>query len=284
MILPIIINRWHILMVVVMITYIAILFVYEDTAVSQEKAVKQIYLSSNLKKKGLVEVREGIAFVKIPAGSFMQGGNKVKVNGFWMAMCEVTQQQYESIMGINPSYFKGNPDNPVERVNWYNAVEFCNKLSIKAGCKPYYTIDKVHKDPENKNTGDTIKWTVTINGGNGFRLPESAEWEYACRAGTTTRYYWGDNVNGDYCWYNANSDEQTHPVGTKLPNAWGLYDMSGNVWEWCFDWDIDDYGVFRIIRGGSWNYDADLMESSVCNYGYPNDTFRILGFRPVRNL
>ncbi len=77
-----------------------------------------------MKKKGLVEVREGIAFVKMPAGSFMQGGNKVKVNGFWMAMCEVTQQQYESIMGINPSYFKGNPDNPVERVNWYNAVCF----------------------------------------------------------------------------------------------------------------------------------------------------------------
>jgi formylglycine-generating enzyme required for sulfatase activity len=152
---------------------------------------------------------------------------------FYMGVTEVTQAQYEAVMGTNPSQFKG-PTNPVENVSWSEAVEFCRKLSEK--------------------TGKT------------FRLPTEAEWEYACRAGTKTRFSFGDSdsVLGDYVWYKSNSGGKTHPVGQKKPNAWGLYDMHGNVWEWCADWlgpysskaSVDpqgaDPGGARVLRGGAW--------------------------------
>jgi formylglycine-generating enzyme required for sulfatase activity len=152
---------------------------------------------------------------------------------FYMGVTEVTQAQFEAVMGTNPSKFKG-PTNPVESVTWDEAVEFCRRLSEK--------------------TGKT------------FRLPTEAEWEYACRAGTKTRFSFGDSesVLGDYAWCTSNSGGKTHPVGQKKPNAWGLYDMHGNVWEWCADW-FGDYssgsstdpqgpgsGGSRVLRGGSW--------------------------------
>jgi len=151
---------------------------------------------------------------------------------FYMGMTEVTQAQYAAVMGTNPADFKG-PTNPVVNVSWNDAKDFCRKLSEK--------------------TGKTV------------RLPTEAEWEYACRAGSTTRFCFGDSENGlaDYAWYNANSGGTTHPVGQKKPNAWGLYDMHGNVWEWCTDWK-DSYvagsatdpqgpatGKSRVLRGGS---------------------------------
>jgi formylglycine-generating enzyme required for sulfatase activity len=155
---------------------------------------------------------------------------------FYMGVTEVTQAQYEAVMGTNPSDFKG-PTNPVDKVSWADAVEFCRKLSEK--------------------TGKT------------FRLPTEAEWENACRAGGKTRFSFGDSesVLGDYAWCGSNSGGKTHPVGQKKPNAWGLYDMHGNVWEWC----ADCYGPYsneastdpqgpgsggaRVLRGGSWAYD-----------------------------
>jgi len=162
---------------------------------------------------------------------------------FYMGVTEVTQAQYEAVMGTNPSKFKG-PTNPVDSVTWDEAVEFCRRLSEK--------------------TGKTV------------RLPTEAEWEYACRAGTKTRFSFGDSdsVLGDYAWYKSNSGGKTNPVGQKKPNPWGLYDMHGNVWEWCADW-YGDYpkgavtdpqgpaaGTSRVLRGGSLLYDPKYFRSA----------------------
>jgi formylglycine-generating enzyme required for sulfatase activity len=188
----------------------------------------------------------------IPAGKSMMGSPDGEKDGltderpqhevtiskpFYLGVYEVTQEQYEQIMGKNPSEFKG-AKYPVEAVIWEDAVEFCKKLSAK--------------------TGKTVS------------LPTEAQWEYACRAGTKTRFGFGDKDEdlGDYAWWgydNGNSEKQTHPVGQKKPNAWGLYDMHGNVWEWCSDWYADSYanakkqdptgpdsGELRVLRGGSW--------------------------------
>ena len=151
---------------------------------------------------------------------------------FWIGAYEVTQKEYQSVMGYNPSYYRG--DNlPVERVGYNNAVEFCTKLSQKEG--------------------------IT------YRLPYSSEWEYACRAGTQTRYYFGDDESllGEYAWYDNNSDEKTHPVGQKKPNKFGLYDMHGNVWELCqgsLSPDIDN----QFERGGAYDLDYYFSRSDSC--------------------
>ena len=210
---------------------------------------------------------------------------------FYMGIHEVTQAQYKRITGHNPSYFiptqtkysSGYPntdDHPVEQVNWYEAVEFCNILSRQQGLTPVYTIDKNTIDPNNRNSNDELRWLVTPDwGANGYRLPTEAEWEYACRAGTTGMFYWGNSYDeeqiGKFAWFYRNTDPDlwTNPhaekggpqrVGMKTPNAFGLYDMSGNVWEWCWDWHGNystepqtdpkgsDFGTLRLLRGSPW--------------------------------
>ena len=163
----------------------------------------------------------------------------------------VTQGQYQAVRGNNPSQFKGSDNLPVESVSWLDAVEFCNRLNEREKRTPFYRINGKE---------------VTILGGDGYRLPTEAEWEYACRAGSSTLYPFGDNARflGEYAWYHENSENKTHPVGQKSPNAWGLHDMLGNVWEWCADWyeakyyasspPADPPGASgasnRVIRGG----------------------------------
>jgi formylglycine-generating enzyme len=155
-------------------------------------------------------------------------------------------------MGENPSKFK-RADRPVEKVSWFDAVRFCNRLSEREGLRPAYRIN-----------GEDVSsdW-----GADGYRLPTEAEWEFAARAGTDLKYAGSDNLD-EVGWYDENSDDETHPVGAKKANAWNLHDMSGNVWEWCWDWTGDyssgtatdprcpSSGSIRVCRGGSWFYDA----------------------------
>ncbi|MBN1847182.1 MAG: SUMF1/EgtB/PvdO family nonheme iron enzyme, partial [Deltaproteobacteria bacterium] len=193
----------------------------------------------------------GMKFVYIFPGTFTMGSpanekdrddNELQhqvtlTKGFYMQTTEVTQGQWKDVMGNNPSYFKNCGDDcPLESISWNDAQEFINRLNRKEGAQKY-------------------------------RLPTEAEWEYACRAGSTTRFYFGDSESdlGEYAWYDGNSGGKTHPLAQKRPNAWGLYDMHGNVWEWCEDWygetihpgSVTDPigasgGSYRVLRGGSW--------------------------------
>ncbi len=220
-----------------------------------------------------------LEMVGLPAGQFLMGSpdsdpdaksdekpqHQVKVNSFAIGKYPVTQAQYEAVMGNNPSRFQNNPQNPVEKVSWNDAQAFCQKLSQISG--------------------------------KTYRLPTEAEWEYACRAGTTTRYYFGDDANqlGDYAWYAGNSQQTTHPVGQKKPNAWELYDMSGNVWEWCEDNWHDSYenaprddsawlrnnNNYHIVRGGSWDFNPYYCRSASRIRFSPGFDFNYLGFRVV---
>ena len=185
---------------------------------------------------------------------------------FYLGVYPVTQHEYMQMIKKNPSHFSGNDRLPVESVSWFDAVAFCNELSRKEGLKPFFTI--------NGQSVEVPDWN-----GPGYRLPTEAEWEYACRAGTTTRFSFGDDEEllGEHAWYDQNSGDQTHPVGEKKPNPFGLFDMHGNVWEWCWDWfDASDYnnelvhidprgpktGKARVLRGGSWNNGAFYLRSA----------------------
>lgn len=273
---------------------------------------------------GTTKTIGGIEMVFCPSGSFMMGSvtgdieakddekprHKITLDGFWIGKYEVTQEQYTLITGSAPSHSKRKPNNPVEGVNWYDAVEFCNVLSIKAGLNSYYKIDKKNKDPKNTNENDELRWTVTeIEGSNGFRLPTEAEWEYACRADSVSKYYWGDSndfsiINQFTVYYNRNfgrgendTDWGTQKVGLKKANRWGLYDMIGNVWEWCWDWFDDRYYIMgstknpkgvdvgreRILRGGSRSNTSDTVVFRSSNrYNYNAATRSgVIGFRVV---
>ena len=185
--------------------------------------------------------------------------------GFWMSKYEVTQGQWEAVMGSNPARNYGVGDNyPVYYVSWDDIQDFESSLD------------------------------------HGYRLPSESEWEYACRADTQTRFYWGDDANyseiGTYAWYSSNSSSRTHPVGEKEPNVWGLHDMSGNVWEWCEDvWHSDYNGApenggswttggdqgRRVLRGGSWNNNVRYCRSADRYWGNYDNRFNNYGFRLV---
>jgi len=209
-------------------------------------------------------------------------GKNITLSDFYIGKYEVSQKEWTEIMGSNPSYFQG--DNlPVETVSWYDCVEYCNKRSAKEGLKPYYAIDRNRKDTNNQTVVDAIKWTVTINAGaDGYRLPTEAEWEYAASGGQLSKgytysggddviqaaWFWqnsGDtNLAGFWTWPRVQENhDRTHPVDSKEPNELGLYNMSGNVREWCGDWggDLDANGngpkassaeTGRAWKGGCW--------------------------------
>jgi len=222
----------------------------------------------------------GMKLNLIPPGEFAMGSptseadrggdetqHRVKITKpFYLSVHEVTQAQYEAVVGNNPSNSKGDTK-PVEMVNWDEAVAFCGKLSDEEGME--------------------------------YRLPTEAEWEYACRAGTTTTYSFGDDASrlGEYAWYAENSEYTTHPVGGLKPNAWGLYDMHGNVAEWCRDWwapygnekAVSDptgpaSGEYRVLRGGAF-YDQPMYVRAADRLNYyvlPDDRNLAFGFRLAR--
>jgi hypothetical protein len=213
-------------------------------------------------------------FVLIPSGSFSMGGSEesekpvhtVHVNSFRMSKYEITQSQWKSVMGSNPSRFKGS-NNPVEKVSWDDIQGFIRKLNSQTGQR--------------------------------FRLPSEAEWEYAARAGTSSKWSWGNSESsaGSYAWYRSNSGNKSHPVGQKQPNGYGLYDMHGNVWEWVQDcWNGSYSGAptngsawlsgtcsKRVLRGGSWFSPPDNMRSANRDRRATDDRYDNVGFRLVQD-
>jgi len=216
----------------------------------------------------------GMTLVKIPAGSFSMGSSSYSketavhtVNfaaDFWLGQHEVTQAQYRQIMEASPIRFQDDTL-PAERVSWEDAAEFCRRLGAR----------------ENKT----------------YRLPTEAEWEYACRAGSRAAFCFGDDDSrlGEYAWYDAIAGDKTHPVGTRKPNAWGLYDMHGNVWEWCLDWYQEEFysvspaadpkgpdsGQFRVLRGGCWYNRPVFCRSARRDFNGPDYRDDGVGFRVV---
>ena len=237
--------------------------------------------------------------VEIPAGKFLMGSSEdeqdrlpdeqlhdVTLAAFRMAATAVTREQYQSVMGIDSALEMENPKHPVTDVSWFDAITFCNRASKAKGLDPSYQI-----------IGRYVRWNPSANG---YRLPTEAEWEYAARAGNQTRWFYGDEEQhlGEYAWFEANSYGQCHPVGELKPNAWGLYDMHGNVWEWC--WDV--YGSYprlatqnprgpgswffptskyRVLRGGSFQRAPGNLRSAHRDRSEPNFRFRLIGFRCV---
>ena len=231
------------------------------------------------------EIVPGVKMIMcwIPPGEFLMGSpvsekgrernetqHRVRITqGFWLAKAQVTQAQWQAVIGENHSHFKGE-DFPVESVNWYN---ICGNESGTGGF-----LGELNK---------------VMPGAGRFHLPTEAQWEYACRAGTTGVYAGDLDELG---WYRDNSDGQTHPVGQKKPNAWGLHDMHGNVWEWCADW-FGDYGVsnvtdssgpargsFRVVRGGGWSDIAGNCRGAIRGKDDPGGGYyNYMGFRPARS-
>jgi formylglycine-generating enzyme required for sulfatase activity len=254
--------------------------------------------------------------VQIPAGTFMMGSPKDEAErrddevrhevtlskAFWLGQTPVTQAQWQAVMGTSPSEFKGNPNRPVEQVSWYDAIEFCNQLTAMAneadarlGLTPCYQISEIQRRGGQDGSIRSAKVEL-IEGANGYRLPTEAEWEYACRAGTTTAYSFGDDKSmlAKHAWFDENSGESTHPVATKRSNAWGLFDMHGNVFEWCWDWygkyqrgAVTDpqgprSGTSRVLRGGSWDFNSNYGRASFRVVFNPGDVSDFFGFRVAR--
>lgn len=246
----------------------------------------------------------GLKLVRVKPGNFTMGSDEgpdeapphlVTISrAFYLGETEVTQGQYQQIKGSNPSQFHGSDSLPVDSVSWFDAVEYCNALSEKEGLPTYY-----------KSVGSAASRTVTIPilDGTGYRLPTEAEWEYACRAGLSTKYSFGDDpaAVSEFAWFDGNSEKSAHPVGLKSANGFGLYDMTGNLREWCWDrYNADEYKkradkdprgpeegfgeVLHVHRGGSWDSTAPLLRSSARGKLKPNIGGEFFGFRLARNV
>ncbi|HOX37719.1 MAG TPA: formylglycine-generating enzyme family protein [Candidatus Brocadiia bacterium] len=242
-----------------------------------------------------VKTKTGVQMVLLPGGAFVMGQeggevdetpHEVTVSPFYIDKCEVTQEDYERVMSDNPSKIK-NRKNPVEQVRWSDAVRYCNERSKLEGFEPAY---------------DLKTWTCRFEA-DGYRLPTEAEWEYAARAGSKTPFSFGesDAPLKMFAWFKDNAGGKPHPVAQRKPNPWGLYDMHGNLWEWCNDFYGVDYyagspkndprgpenGEKKVLRGGCWNSNPDACRSA---YRYNESPayadacfgYDIYGFRCVR--
>ncbi|MDR2869166.1 MAG: formylglycine-generating enzyme family protein [Deferribacteraceae bacterium] len=209
--------------------------------------------------------------------------HKVTVSSFHIGKYEVTQREWTAIMGNNPSNFKGE-ELPVEQVSWLDVIEYCNKRSLAEGLTPVYS---------GRGNDITADWSA-----NGYRLPTEAEWEYAAGGGNKSQLamtYSGSNNVDAVGWYSGNSGNRTHTIASKQANELGIYDMSGNIWEWVWDWygeysgreQVDPVGPvsgdYRVFRGGSWYNDATILRSADRDGYDPSLRYYALGFRVVRH-
>ncbi|WP_443097622.1 formylglycine-generating enzyme family protein [Treponema succinifaciens] len=204
---------------------------------------------------------------------------------FSILATEVTQELYESVMGENPSKFNGEKNLPVEQVSWYDAVYFCNKLSAKCGLTPVYAVageTDVGKWGYAPHKKEKITGTVSQNeNASGYRLPTMKEWQYAAKGGQNYNYSGSGNLD-EVGWHRENSGSKTHPVAQKDPNGYGLYDMSGNVWEWCWDSSISNSDSDRRYNcGGSWSNFASYCEVGYEHWNRADSPNNFLGFRIV---
>lgn len=226
-------------------------------------------------------INSGLEMVFVEAGSYERGDQEVTLTkDFYIGKYEVTQELYKEIMGNNPSRYKGE-NKPVDSVSWFNAIKFCNKLSLVNNKTPVYDI-----------VGNDVR---IIEGANGYRLPTDAEWEYASRGGRRSEgyKYSGSDKISDVAWYKGNS-AKTHDVGIKKPNELGVYDMNGNVWEWCYDWYgsikgtrvtdpvVEKKNKYKLIKGGSWwTKDQRNFKHSWFQGFEPDNAWDIHGFRVI---
>lgn len=242
-----------------------------------------------------------LELVLVKGGSYTMGSksgdekpmHNVTLDSFFIGKYEVTQKQYEAIMKYNPAKFI-DENNPVEQTSWYDAIVFCNELSKMEGLEPYYEITVKEKQPN----GNISNADVSVKGGKGYRLPTEAEWEYAARGGAESKgyKYSGSNAVTEVAWVFPGADGKTHNIGTKAPNELGIYDMSGNVLEYCQDWYGAAYygaspekapsgpetGTEKVERGGCWSDNATSAKVTFRGYGMPLNSYSVLGFRIAR--
>lgn len=201
----------------------------------------------------------------------------VQLEAFEIGIYPVTQAEYTAVIGAVPRAVPHEAQSermPVVDVSWFDAVHFCNALSAREGFEPAYTVSGT-----GEGVDDEVRWNTEANG---YRLPNEAEWEYACRAGTSGPRY---GPRDDIAWYRDNAGERLHEVGEKHPNAWGLYDTLGNVWEWCWDFsDVERYSYYRVLRGGGWFDQHWSCRASVRRNSYPGLALDDVGFRIARSL
>lgn len=244
--------------------------------------------------------------VQVPAGSFLMGSpegigtanerpqRKVSIAApFLMGRTEVTRGQYREVLGRGE---ESGPTLPMGGVSWYDAIEFCNELSKREGLEPAYDLVIAERDPQESIT----RARATRNGGNGYRLPSEAEWEYACRAGSGDAWCFGNDADTlyDFGWFQGHGNASPQPAGSLTPNRWGLADMHGNVWEWVEDgfeagysgapsdasvWKDDGFGG-RVLRGGGYLASADYCRSGYRNRGIPGLKGGAFGFRVVLGM
>ncbi|WP_434743901.1 formylglycine-generating enzyme family protein [Micromonospora sp. SH-82] len=217
--------------------------------------------------------------ITVPAGTVTLSDRRtqtswsVEVAAFALAAVPTTQAQYAAVTGTHPSGAQGE-HLPVEGVSWPDAVHYCNLLSEIEGLTPAYRIEGGTDDD-----GSGVAWDPAADG---YRLPTEAEWEHACRAGTTGPRY---GPLDEIAWYRGNSGERSHEVGGLRPNSWGLFDLLGNVWEWCWDvYDAEVYGTYRVLRGGGWFDEHWSCRASVRRRSHPTLRIDDLGFRVARSV